>query len=653
MKKLLILSLFVSLNVSAQRFVKSYSTLAELLAVNPNDVHTNAFVTDLVSAGDNLGGFFTYRASSAVLTNTSSIYKPNNYSGRWIANYFPLNSDGGPLNVKNYGALGNGTTNDTAAIQSALTAAAGNALYFPPGTYLMSTGVSVLSNTKVYGAGSGSTIISLSNGNQGFLIAGRTNVSISDLWIKGPAIQAIGTSTSTNVVIRDCIISGITNSPTALLPNGGIVIGSGADYLLQNIRFFSNGWTIAASGTNLSADILTPSGSYVTRLKIKDNWIDETAVGIPIQLYDARIAEISGNYINQGNFGLYDAGGNDATGYGILSYGSAGRPQEIRILNNYITNCAGSGVYTTSSDDVSIIGNQIYNTGLQKSDGSVPTSGIVVTDFTGLRISDNQIVGTATNRIVSIGGYNNAMKVVISDNVMAGSYLDGLRISGAPRLANVTVTGNVITNVGSYCIKSDGVLEYATITGNLLNNAVNGGISADVISHSTISGNTIIEAGGSAGILIVAGTNNVIAANNIQKAAATGSGISYRGNDSVLDGNRITGFATKIAPLGTGNANRNLPSITSPGAYPYQIVFYDNIIAVNSTSAREIKLPDPQYCNGQPFWVKDLTGYGATNNITVWVSTGGLIDAATNFVMNANSQSKGFVSSGTNFYTLP
>jgi hypothetical protein len=47
------------------------------------------------------------------------------------------------FNVKSYGALGNGTTDDTAAIQAAYTAAAaagGGIVFFPAGVYLVAAG---------------------------------------------------------------------------------------------------------------------------------------------------------------------------------------------------------------------------------------------------------------------------------------------------------------------------------------------------------------------------------------------------------------------------------------------------------------------------------------------------------------------------------
>ena len=46
--------------------------------------------------------------------------------------------DGSALNVRDYGAVGDGSTNDTAAIQAALDAlSSGQTLYFPDGTYVV------------------------------------------------------------------------------------------------------------------------------------------------------------------------------------------------------------------------------------------------------------------------------------------------------------------------------------------------------------------------------------------------------------------------------------------------------------------------------------------------------------------------------------
>ena len=62
------------------------------------------------------------------------------------------------INVRDYGAQGDGTTDDSAAIQAAVNAlpAGGGAVYFPKGIYLVSSTTYVTSNTRLFGDGAAS-----------------------------------------------------------------------------------------------------------------------------------------------------------------------------------------------------------------------------------------------------------------------------------------------------------------------------------------------------------------------------------------------------------------------------------------------------------------------------------------------------------------
>jgi hypothetical protein len=62
------------------------------------------------------------------------------------------------LNAKDFGVVGNGTANDTVALQNALTAAAGKSLYLPAGTYLC-TQLTIYSGTNLFGDSPATTII--------------------------------------------------------------------------------------------------------------------------------------------------------------------------------------------------------------------------------------------------------------------------------------------------------------------------------------------------------------------------------------------------------------------------------------------------------------------------------------------------------------
>src|SRR5258705_532852 len=64
------------------------------------------------------------------------------------------------FNVKDYGALGDGVADDTAEITAAIAASTfGGIVYFPPGTYMVSSTIELLSGRTYQGAGRESSII--------------------------------------------------------------------------------------------------------------------------------------------------------------------------------------------------------------------------------------------------------------------------------------------------------------------------------------------------------------------------------------------------------------------------------------------------------------------------------------------------------------
>lgn len=98
-------------------------------------------------------------------------------------------------NVKAYGALGDGVTNDRTAIAAANTAAAaagGGTLFFPPGTYLVGSSLSLSGTVSMLGAGSSISVIVPSAA--GVTLSVRNTVS--DLWFRpsttlsGPTVTA-------------------------------------------------------------------------------------------------------------------------------------------------------------------------------------------------------------------------------------------------------------------------------------------------------------------------------------------------------------------------------------------------------------------------------------------------------------------------------
>jgi len=137
-----------------------------------------------------------------------------------------------------YGAVGDGSTDDTAAIQAAVDvaeAAGGGTVYFPAGTYKIATGVTIDSdNIHILGDGIGATVIGWqdgngaggdnSNGDYIFTITDANNVSFEKVSLtNGPSEDIGATNTpnaggiitatgSTKIRIRDCYLYEIGGS---------------------------------------------------------------------------------------------------------------------------------------------------------------------------------------------------------------------------------------------------------------------------------------------------------------------------------------------------------------------------------------------------------------------------------------------------------
>ena len=103
----------------------------------------------------------------AIYTGVPGVNLPT--SGGGTAYFF--DSSDLPVNVKAYGAKGDGRTDDTTDIQSAITANPGKRIYFPAGTYCVNGKITVgASGTSLVGDGITATIIAL--GASGKLLFG-------------------------------------------------------------------------------------------------------------------------------------------------------------------------------------------------------------------------------------------------------------------------------------------------------------------------------------------------------------------------------------------------------------------------------------------------------------------------------------------------
>ena len=181
----------------------------------------------------------------------------------------------GVVNVKAYGAKGDGATNDTAAIQAALAAAAGKALYFPTSSsfYAISDELTIPTGTTVYGDGWGSKVKQTAV-NKNLFVAGKFCL-IEGLHLIGRGAGATDFTKNSgvfadlvgNFTVQNCFIEQFEGS--------GVEVRRCRDYNIINNFFFANIWSNYLSGVPgaSTADILLYSAQVnSSRIIISGNF---------------------------------------------------------------------------------------------------------------------------------------------------------------------------------------------------------------------------------------------------------------------------------------------------------------------------------------------------------------------------------------------
>jgi hypothetical protein len=198
------------------------------------------------------------------------------------------------FNVKTYGAAGDGTTDDTAALQSALTAAAnGGVVLLPSGTYVVSGTLNIPVGVTVRGANMWSSIVQIAtsfSGSEVFSLNQATNGSVQSLTITGkatsyasnPACNAVEVTNSSLVLLRDLNITYVNGWAVEIVASGSNYSGAP---VLDNV-------TTIACNEGIHLQYASGSGYDSSAYLVNCN-VEKTAGGDGLYLQDTHDVTIA------------------------------------------------------------------------------------------------------------------------------------------------------------------------------------------------------------------------------------------------------------------------------------------------------------------------------------------------------------------------
>ncbi len=319
-----------------------------------------------------------------------------------------------PSDVTFYGAVGDGVTNDTAAVQACIDATPNGTIYFPAGTFKLA-GVTISDSVHITGEGPSATFIKAGSATAVvFNITTTERVDVKELTFK-PFVTA--TKQTSGAYIKISPASGFAH-----------------DAVIENVDF-----TYANVGVHFeNANIWSMVGCYHTNY----------AYGVRVENQDT--PDAGDSTITEC---VFDAGG--ATGVAIDQRSSGG----LRITNNKILNgdYGYVGQYESGPSMTSILlisGNSMES----QATAAIALNSSGSTTFSYVLIDANQFSVTASNYgiLVSDPGYDYIDSMLIGSNIFnlgnsaTAIYLTrGSRISILPNLISGNGTSEVGINFGA------------------------------------------------------------------------------------------------------------------------------------------------------------------------------------------------------------
>lgn len=519
-------------------YINSISDLKQSEVFDDKEVNVLGYYTK----GDGGGGLFYWDSTSDKADNGGTIIQATGITiGRWKRIY------SGAVNVKWFGAKGDGVFDDKNKIQEALDFA--SEIYIPQGDYFISDKIFPRSSQKITGAGKKVANIIPAN-----------VVSYGVIYMQG---------------VHDVTINHITldHSVNNTESNGFLIVDTG----------YPNNTNTGTFPKNISIDNVDIIGfthheylvwSFASNIKITNCTIDGETTS-PSGQGQELIEFGSGNDILVDGCTL-----KNCDNAGINFFSNTDR-SNVRIVNNYFENCSigvNGNLTTTANDNIIISNNTIINSASYGINFSSSGGG----SFNNSIISNNVIRNVLNNNGVSLnaGGVN----LLFKDNLIENTGGNGVQLRN---FKNLSVQGNNIKQAGDYGINilgtSIGSSKDIYISSNLISDTQDLAIRSVFNKNIFIRKNTILRWN-----LI---DNDIGAITSVNDEYINVDNNVFLKSDAVTETECVRIDNTSSFGLMKGNRANYTPSIS----YTFQNLSTNSIKAENTYSAELIPNPNMFY----------------------------------------------------------
>ena len=560
-------------NITAPYFIGNGSQLTGLPVPYGNaNVATflAAFGSNTISTtGNTTAGYFIGNGSQLanITANSTQVTYLQGDAGsvqRTVASKFQETAS-----VKDFGAVGDGVTNDTAAITAAITATTSGTLIFPEGSYLInnSTGPFTVSSFQGEMIFLGNAKLLFNTNTQaGIVFSGGSNAKIYNIRIDYVTPPTSRTNAQEGIAFYSTTDTTVTGVYVESSPAAGLLFG-------QCIRPQVSGVVIESS----QAD-----GVHFNNCQ--DPQIDNL---ITVSTGDDGLAFV--NYASQANYS-----GGTATNIIIRNSKSRGiavvGQSNVTVSNFLVDGTASSGIFTAydSAYSTRYPANVIWSDGIVRNAGTVTPLvgnqfGIEYANVVSVKYNNIKVINSASR---GMSGTTTANGLVEASDITVDSATtnNGFNLSGD----NISIDNLFANNIQSYGIYISNSTNVQATNLKTLNVSKGGGLNRavwfDTVVQLLADGIEVIDNQGSATGYIVGSASctrgsvssvNFAIANGTGQINPVGSGISYpltnygpnstnilfgtgtiSGTGNITAGNIIANNVGNIASINlNGNAN--------------------------------------------------------------------------------------------------